>query len=310
MNPVRNVLLAASRSDWLRRRAMRAGFVRRAVTRFMPGERLEDALAAAGALRQTGMASIVTCLGENVTRPEEASAVAEHYMEAFDRAAAHGLDVEISVKLTHLGLDLGPGVAARHVAALAARATQLGTRLWVDMEDSSYTDATLALYRSLRPAHPSLGVALQSYLRRTPADLESLLPLGPAVRIVKGAYREPPDKAFPRKSDVDEAFFRLVSRLLSPEARAAGAWTVAGTHDPVLVDRLTSHALASNLPREAFEFDLLYGIRRDLQARLARDGWRVRILISYGSSWFPWYMRRLAERPANLWFVVKGIVAG
>lgn len=310
MNPMRSVLLAASRSDWLKQRAMRAAFVRRAVTRFMPGELLEDALAAAAALRAGGLSSIVTCLGENVSRPEEAAAVAGHYMDAFDRAAALGLDVEISVKLTHLGLDLGEDLASRHVAALAARAAQLRSRLWIDMEDSSYTDRTLDIYRALRPAHPALGVCLQAYLRRTPDDLESLLPLGPAVRIVKGAYREPPQKAFPRKADVDESFHRLSARLLTAEARAAGAWTVIGTHDPALVERLQALALSSKVPKDAFEFDLLYGIRRDLQEKLAREGWRVRILISYGSSWFPWYMRRLAERPANLWFVARGILAG
>jgi len=310
VNPMRDLLLAASRSAWLRDRAMRAPFVRRAARRFMPGERLDDALDAAAALRPAGMPSILTCLGENVTRPEEAAAVAAHYLEAFDSAAARGLDVEISVKLTQLGLDLGQDLAAGHVATLAERAARHRSRLWIDMEDSSCTDATLAVYHALRPAHPTLGICLQAYLRRTEEDLESLLPLAPAVRIVKGAYREPPEKAFPRKADVDESFFRLGARLLSPGAVAAGAWTVAGTHDPILIGRLQAHAASAGLPRDAFEFDLLYGIRRDLQQNLARDGWRVRILISYGSSWFPWYMRRLAERPANLWFVARGLLSG
>ncbi|MGH9869621.1 MAG: proline dehydrogenase family protein [Candidatus Polarisedimenticolia bacterium] len=306
---MRNVLLAASRSSWLRERATRYRFVRRAVIRFMPGERLEDALEAARGLGTGRMSAIVTCLGENVSHPDEAAAVKRHYLEVFDKVSAMGLDVEVSVKLTHLGLDLSPDLAAGHVADLARRAAGNRSRLWIDMEDSSYTDATLDVYRKVRPAHPTLGVCLQSYLRRTQADLESLLPLGPSIRVVKGAYREPPDKAFPRKSDVDENFFKLSARLLSAEALAAGAWTVIGTHDPVLVDRIQARAEALGVARDGFEFDLLYGIRRDLQARLVDGGWKVRVLISYGSQWFPWYMRRLAERPANLWFVARGILA-
>jgi proline dehydrogenase len=310
MNPMRTLLLAASRSAWLRDRAMRTAFVRRASRRFMPGERLDDALDAAAALVPSRLATVLTCLGENVTRPEEAAAVSSHYLEAFERAAGRGLDVEISVKLTQLGLDLGENIAAGHVATLAQAAARHRSRLWIDMEDSSCTDATLAIYRTLRPAHPALGICLQSYLRRTASDLESLLPLAPAVRLVKGAYREPPEKAFPRKADVDESFFRLGARLLSPGVAEAGTWTVLGTHDPALISRLQAHAASAGLRRESFEFDLLYGIRRDLQESLARDGWRVRVLISYGSSWFPWYMRRLAERPANLWFVARGIFSG
>ena len=309
MNPMRNVLLAASRSAWLRERATRYPFVRRAVTRFMPGERLEDALQAAAGMRDAGMAAIVTCLGENVNSPAEAEGVRRHYDGIFGQARQAGLDLEVSVKLTHLGLDLGREHAERHVAALARSAHAAFSRLWIDMEDTSYTDATLDLYRALRPSCPALGVCLQSYLRRTPADLDSLIPLGAAVRLVKGAYREPPDRAYPRKADVDAAFRRLASRALSAEARAAGVWTVIGTHDPALVQDVQAMAGQMAVGKEGLEFDLLYGIRRDLQSRLVQDGWRVRVLISYGTQWFPWYMRRLAERPANLWFVAKGILA-
>jgi proline dehydrogenase len=289
---------------------MRAGFVRRAVSRFMPGETLDDALEAARALARRRIPAVLTCLGENVTSREEAAAVARHYLEALDRIREAGLDAEISVKLTQLGLDLGPDLAASHVEALAARAGRGGARLWIDMEDGAYTDATLALYRALRPGHPGLGVCVQAYLYRTRDDLETLIRLGAGVRLVKGAYREPPERAYPRKRDVDANYLALAKRLLGAEARAAGVFAVLGTHDPALIDSILSHAEASAVPAAAYEFDLLYGIRRDVQERLTLEGRRLRILISYGAYWFPWYMRRLAERPANLLFVLRSLAAG
>lgn len=310
MGLMRTALLAASRSEFLRHRAMRAPFVRRAVSRFMPGETLDDALSAAAALGSEGLGSVLTCLGENVATREEAAGVAAHYRDALGRVAQRGLDAEISVKPTHLGLDLGRDVALANLAAIAAEARRVKSRVWIDMEDSSCTQATLDLFRETHTGVGGVGVCLQSYLRRTPADLESLLPIGPAIRLVKGAYREPADRAFPAKRDVDEAFFRLAARLLGEEARRAGGWTVLGTHDPALIDRIIRHAAANGVARDQFEFDLLYGIRRDVQRRLAADGHRVRVLISYGSYWFPWYMRRLAERPANLWFVARSMLGG
>jgi len=305
---MRSALLAASRSVWLRERATRFGFVRRAVARFMPGETIDDALDAARQIRAGGITAIVTCLGENVSSAAEADAVADHYIGVLDRIRDGALDVQISVKLTHLGLDLGPDIAEANLARIARHAASTGNRVWIDMEDSSCTGATLDLFRSLRPRHEAIGVCLQAYLRRTDDDLTSLLPLGPSIRLVKGAYKEPAAVAFPRKADVDENFHRLAARLLAVEARKKGASVVFGTHDPVLISRLTQLAASTGAPRETYEFDLLYGIRRDQQEALARDGHRVRVLISYGSFWFPWYMRRLAERPANLWFVARSVL--
>ena len=292
----------------MRDHATRYPFVRRAVSRFMPGETLDEALAAAKELQTRGLASVITWLGENVTDEGKAAAVAAHYVGALDRVRDGDLDAEISVKLTHLGLDLGEDIARKNVAMIARAAQQAGRRVWIDMEGSAYTDATLSLYRKLVPSHPGLGVCLQAYLHRTPADLESLLPLKPAIRLVKGAYREPASLAYPRKADVDAAWMQLALRLLSGEARAAGVWTVFGTHDGRLIAKVEEHARAAGVARDAFEFDLLYGIRRDEQERLARAGMRVRVLISYGSYWYPWYMRRLAERPANLWFVARSML--
>jgi proline dehydrogenase len=305
---LRSVLLAAADSRWLREHAVRWPFVRRAVSRFMPGETVDDALRAAVAMQQGGIGVILTQLGENVASLPDVDPVVAHYQMVFDRLRASNLDAEVSIKLTQLGLDQDEAVACRHTAALARRAAEVGCRLWIDMEGSAYTDRTLEVYRCVRKDHPHVGVALQSYLKRTPADLESLLPLGPAVRVVKGAYREPASIAHADKADVDEAFFELVRRLLSPEAVRAGAWLAAGTHDLNLIARIEAHAAERSVPRDGYEFALLYGIQRAEQERLARAGVRTRVLISYGDYWFPWYMRRLAERPANLGFVMRNML--
>jgi proline dehydrogenase len=310
MSPVRGLLLAASSNRWLAEQATRRRFVRRAVSRFMPGERFDDALAAATALADQGIDTIVTQLGENITSPDEATAVVRHYEQVLDRLAASNLECEVSVKLTQLGLDLSRDLAVGHTRALAERAGALGRRLWIDMESSDYTDATLDVYRTLRGGGANVGVCLQAYLRRTKADLESLLPLAPAIRVVKGAYREPAAIAFASKAEVDASFFDLCRRLLEEPVRRTGAWLAAATHDVSLVRRIEDHAAAAGVPGDAWEYAMLYGIQRAEQARLAGQGRRVRVLISYGSHWFPWYMRRLAERPANVWFVVKNLFGG
>ena len=310
MSLMRSTLLAASQSRWLRERATRQRFVRRAVTRFMPGEKLDDALEAAAQLRDRGLTSIVTFLGENVANEAEASAVADHYLGVLDRIHQRGLDCEVSVKLTHLGLDLSQEIAARLLSRIAARARQHGNRVWVDMEGSAYTEATIAVYRKILSEGAGVGLCLQAYLRRTREDLESLLPLLPAIRLVKGAYKEPPDLAFPVKREVDENFFALAARLVGASQAQSGIRVVFGTHDPILIRRLIGHLAQARPPEASYEFDLLYGIRRDEQECLVREGHKVRVLISYGDFWFPWYMRRLAERPANLWFVARSIVGG
>jgi proline dehydrogenase len=274
----------------------------------MPGEHQDDALRAATELQAAGMPTILTHLGENVRDAAEADAVAAHYLELLDRVRDARLDAWVSVKLTQLGLDLGLDLCRRHLVRLSAHAANTGNRLWIDMESTPYVDRTVDLYRSLRPEFSHLGLALQAYLYRTPEILDSLIPLGPAVRIVKGAYREPPTLAFAHKAQVDEQFYQLCTRLVAPDARAAGAFLAIGTHDAELIARLQTHLAAHEAPRDQYEFEMLFGIRRDLQAQLARAGARVRVLISYGGYWFPWYMRRLAERPANLWFVAKNVL--
>jgi len=309
VNPLRKSLLWASARPWLRDRAVRTDFVRRSVRKFMPGETAADALTAAGALQPVGIASILTHLGENLTSLDEATDVRDHYLGVVDDIRVAGLDAQISVKPTQLGHDQDPEVCFRHCIALIERCEQTGTFFWIDMESSGYVDGTLALYRRLRARSEKVGVAIQSYLRRSDCDVDELIELGAAIRLVKGAYLEPPDIAYPKKADVDAAFLRLGRRIVDGLDRP-GALLHIGTHDVGLQDELREHIGARDLPRERWEVAMLYGIQSARQQQLAREGVGIRCLISYGEHWFPWYMRRLAERPANIWFVARNMMRG
>jgi proline dehydrogenase len=271
----------------------------------MPGETVDEALAAARAL---GVGAVLTRLGENLRDAAQAAQVTKHYLDVLDRIHREKLDVEISVKPTQLGMDFSREECERQLRELADRARLLGSWVWVDMESTAYTDVTLDLYRRTRADFPNTGLCVQSYLYRTAEDVDALIAMGAGVRLVKGAYREPPDKAFPRKEDVDECYFRLAARLLSADARAKGVRAIFGTHDPVLIRRIEELARTEGLPPDALEFQMLYGIRRAEQLRLAAAGYRFRVLISYGEAWFAWYMRRLAERPSNVLFVLRSLL--
>jgi proline dehydrogenase len=306
---MRRVLLAASDNRWLRRHAPRIGFIRRAVRRFMPGEDAGAALDAAQTLVPAGIGSIFTHLGENVADLAAADRVTSHYLELLDQIAARGLSSHISVKLTQMGLDIDKARCLDNLRRLVQRADASDTYVWIDMEQHPYVDVTLELYHAVRAQFSQVGVCLQAYLYRTPQDLEAVIAVGGGVRLVKGAYREPASVAFPRKADVDAAYLALARRMIDADARAAGFDAVFGTHDQQIVQTIQGHAEASGVPRDAYEFALLYGIQRAVQQQLARDGYLIRVLISYGAFWFPWYMRRLAERPANVWFVVRTMFA-
>jgi proline dehydrogenase len=307
MSLMRKALLAGSTNAWLRDHATRYGFVRRSVSRFMPGERVEDALRAARELAGDGITTILTHLGENLTSAAEAEAVTVDYLDVLDKVAASGLDAQISIKPTQLGLDLDRAMCERNLLRIVEHVERLGNFLWIDMESSPYVDPTLELYRYARERSARVGLALQAYLFRTATDVESLIPLGAAIRIVKGAYLEPPDVAFARKEETDENFFKLCTRLMADDAQRAGVLLHIATHDIALVERLSAWMAEHKVSTTAYEFAMLYGIQRQLQRRLAREGKRLRVLISYGEFWFPWYMRRLAERPANVWFVVRNL---
>ena len=271
----------------------------------MPGERLDDALAAAAELQRAGIGVVLTRLGENTTDGTAADETAAHYVTVASELQRRGIDGHISVKLTQLGLDIDPQRCQATLLRLADETRRRDIKLWIDMEQSFYVERTLDMRRALR-AYPHAGVCLQAYLRRTEDDVASLVPLGGGIRLVKGAYREAAPIAYPRKRDVDENYFTLATRLLAA-ARSSGLRCVFGTHDQHLIARIRRHADAAGVSREAFEFHMLYGIHRAEQVRLAREGYRVKVLISYGDQWFPWYMRRLAERPANLMFVARSM---
>ena len=305
MSVMRKALLAASTNAWLRDHVTKWGFVRKSVTRFMPGEHVDDALAAAQEQQKLGVTTIFTRLGENLTRKEEFEEVTQHYLEVIDKIAAAGLDAHISIKPTQLGLDLDRALCEHNLDRLVERAGTRNNFVWIDMEGSSYVEPTLELFKRSRATSARVGIAIQAYLYRTPKDVETLIPLGPAIRIVKGAYLEPPNVAYPKKADVDEAFYSLCTRLMAPDAQKTGTLLHIATHDIPLADRLLAYIKQNNVPGSAYEFAMLYGIQRGQQLRLVRAGVRLRVLISYGEYWFPWYMRRLAERPANVWFVVR-----
>ena len=302
---MRSALLVASDSPWLRARASTLPFVKRAVSRFMPGERLEEALAATIELQPLGIGSVLTRLGENVTDAAAAEETARHYLTVCNDVSARSLDSHISVKLTQLGLDIDAGRCRAHLFTLAEETKRRRIPFWIDMEQSAYVERTLEMRRALS-GFKHVGVCLQAYLHRTADDLASLIPLGGGIRLVKGAYREPATVAFPRKADVDDNYFTLATRMLEQHGNLL---SVFGTHDQRLIDRIRRHADGTPVPRDRFEFHLLFGIQRDAQVRLAREGHRVKVLISYGEQWFPWYMRRLAERPANLAFVAKSMLS-
>jgi proline dehydrogenase len=275
------------------------------VRRFLPGEDFEAALRAATELRTKGVGALFTRLGENVEDMREATAVLEHYEQVID--ACVGVDAEISVKPTQLGLDIDGSAAYANLDRLARAASKAGVFLWIDMEGSGYTERTVDLYARLHRDHAATGIALQAYLHRTVSDIARLLPHEPAIRLVKGAYAESAEIAFTAKRDVDSNYLALAALML-PEVKRGRLRLVLGTHDVDLVARAWRIADAIGLEPNRFEVNMLYGIRSDQQVRLARQGFVVKVLIAYGEAWYAWYLRRLAERPANMLFVARQIL--
>lgn len=300
---LRSLLLYLSEVEFPKKLLTRFDWGRRLAARFIAGETLEEALVVIHRLRAEGFFITLDHLGENVREAAEAARARDEYLEILDRLAAERLDAHISVKLTQLGLALGEDLARENLRAIAERAAKYRTFVRIDMEGSAYTEATLRIFRALDAPRDVLGVVIQSYLRRSEKDVEELLRFGARIRLCKGAYQEPPEIAFPRKADVDANFVKLMRRML-----ASGGYHAIATHDRKMTRATILFASSQGISRERFEFQMLYGVRTRLQRELLKRGWRVRIYVPFGSQWYPYFMRRLAERPANLLFLIRNLL--
>jgi proline dehydrogenase len=305
VSALRSLILAAADSPRLQRLVQRHGF-KLGAARFVAGEGLDTAVPVLRRLNEQGLLTNTTLLGEGVRDEAETHAVVAAYREVLDRIHAEGLRTNVALKLTHLGLTIGEELAQRNLAELVEHAAQIGNFVRIDMEESRHVDATLRIYRTLRESgHENIGAVLQAYLYRTEEDLAALLPLVPNLRLVKGAYLEPSEIAYPRKADVDAAYVRLLETSFG-----AGGFTAVATHDETLIEHAISFTREHDIPKERFQFQMLYGVRSRLQLDLVRRGYDVLVATPYGPEWYRYLMRRLAERPANLLFLLRNLVRG
>jgi proline dehydrogenase len=307
---LRILLLRLSERRAIGRALDRARLTRRLVRRFVAGTSPEEAFAAIERVNAEGLLAAVTYLGENVRNSAEARAAAEVYVELLDEIKRRNLSCLPSLKLTHMGLDLSEALCLEHMRRILERAQAAGTRVWVDMESSAYTERTLAIYERLARDFPRVACVIQAYFRRSEADVKRLIALGATVRLCKGAYREPAALAFPDKRQVDANYARLMDLLLSPEAIRRGVYPAFATHDARLITRAWDRARTLGISSDQFEIQMLYGIRSDLHAPIRRQGLRLRLLVPFGEEWYGYFVRRLAERPANLIFLLKNLVRG
>ena len=302
---LRAFFIALSESVWLRGIAERSSFGQRTSARFVAGTQVADAVRAAAAVNQFGAGVSIDNLGENVTNADEARASAQLYHDLLDEIARDKLNANISLKLTHMGIDVDEKMAYDIVRGLVAKAAGMTPKNFVrvDMEGSPYTQRTLDFVHELHrvPGNAGcVGAVIQSYMRRSEADVDKLLAEGIRIRLCKGAYKEPAEIAFQKKSEVDASYVRLMKTLMK-----SGIYHGLATHDENIINEAKAFAIREKIAREAFEFQMLHGIRRDLQQSLVKDGWKVRVYIPFGTEWYPYFMRRLAERPANALFIAK-----
>ncbi len=307
---LRQVLVYLSRARWARNLISGWSLSWRVASRFIAGSDREAAVTITRALNTNGMMVTLDYLGESCTSAEEAIQAREEILLLLDDINRHQLNANVSIKPSQLGLQIDPALTLDNVRHLVKKAEEVGNFIRIDMEDTPTTDATLNVYRELRHRDGlnNVGVVIQSYLYRSESDIEQLIEDGARVRLCKGAYAEPAEVAFPQKADVDANYLNLSRLLLSQKARANGVYPAFATHDPNMIDDIKHYIQVNNIPRDAFEFQMLYGIRRDLQENLVREGYRVRIYVPYGTAWYPYFVRRLAERPANLWFFISNLV--
>jgi len=305
---MRAMLLKLSQNHTMQSAFSRYRFAQRAARRFIAGERLEEAIAVVRELNAKNILATLDHLGENTTNEREAIAAADEYLKILDAIARTGVQSEISLKLTQMGLDISYELCLQNMRRIVERARQYQNFVCIDMESSAYTDRTLDLYERLRrEGFDNVGPVIQAYLRRSERDIEKLIEWGARVRLCKGAYQEPPEIAFPKKRDVDANYLKLLEKLFSPRAQEQGVYPAIATHDEKIIRWALQYVRAHKIPTDRFEFQMLYGIRRDLQIHLAQAGYRVRVYVSYGTHWYPYFMRRLAERPANVLFVLRNL---
>jgi proline dehydrogenase len=299
---VRSFFLFLSRLQWLRRWMETSSLARRLSTRFVAGETLDQALAVARKLNAEGITVTLDHLGESVSTLTEAAEARDVYLRTLDAIHANGIQGNVSLKLSQFGLDLSWEQCLANVDRLVRRAAGIGSFVRVDMESSRYTDRTLDLVHTLHARFGAVGVVIQCYLYRSQADIEKLCAAKIRVRLCKGAYLEPAAVAFPRKSDVDKSYLELTRYLLTN-----GVYPALATHDEAVIRQTCQFVIEGKIPRDGFEFQMLYGIRRDLQRRLVAEGYRLRLYVPFGKAWYPYYMRRLAERPANVFFMLRNL---
>ena len=300
---IRATLIALSQNARAKRFVLSNRLARRMSQRFVAGEELGDAIAAARASNEAGLKVTLDVLGENVTSREDAGRARERYFSVFERIAREKLDANVSLKLTQLGLDFGSEFCLEQILPIVKYAESLGSFVRIDMEGSAYTQRTVEMALRLRRESAAVGTVIQSYLRRSEEDVRKLLAAGCRIRLCKGAYLEPPEIAFAEKKEVDANYVRLMRLLL-----ASGVYPAIATHDPAMIAATKQFAQEQKIAKDKFEFQMLYGIRPDLQKRLIREGYGMRVYIPYGRDWFPYFMRRLAERPANLLFILRNLL--
>ena len=307
---LRSLLLYLSTAIWARQLISNLPLAKQVANRFVAGETIPHAIATAQELNAKGMLVTMDYLGESVKTADEALVARDEILRLLDSIHQSGANANVSVKLSQLGLKIDTHLALNNMRTILTRARQHQNKIRIDMEDSSLVDTTLNLYRTLRDedGFTNVGVVLQAYLYRTKQDVSQLIEEGAWIRLCKGAYAEPPERAFPNKADTDTNFIKLMQQLLSQKARQNGVYVGFATHDEKMIDATTAYAQAQSIHPEEFEFQMLFGIRRELQERIVAQGYRMRIYVPYGTAWYPYFVRRLAERPANLWFFLSNFL--
>jgi proline dehydrogenase len=304
---LRDAFLALSTNPVAHKTIVGFPLSRRVTRRFVAGETLDDAVRAVKKLNSQGLLATLDHLGESVVNADDARRAKDDYLVALDAIQQNNLQSHVSVKLTHMGLDIDPALCLDNMRQIVAKAHAIGTKARIDMEDSAHTQSTLNIFKTLREEFDNVGVVIQAYLFRSEADMRELYAMGARVRLCKGAYKEPPTLAFPEKKDTDANFIKLAEIFLGGNGNSTGAHLALATHDAKIIDWAKRYIQEHHVPYDRFEFQMLYGIRTDLQMQLAKEGFTMRVYVPYGSQWYPYFMRRLAERPANVIFLVSNL---